>query len=85
MKAVTFVARFLYVRAGLMKGNTLYEAGVIKMAVASLTQGVCSCVFPDACGHLTSKQREGAHIICMYTELSVSIRICVVNPKQVIN
>ena len=82
MKA--FVARFLDVRAGLMKGNTRYESGVIKMGVRL---SKCSCLSPDDFKDLSSKEREGTHITCTHTstELSVSIRIYVVNPKQVIN
>ena len=86
MKA--FVARFLDVRAGLMKGNTHYEAGVIKMALTSIlsTHGKCSCFSPHAFRYsLSSKGCEGAHIICWHTEISVSICICVVGPKQIIN
>ena len=83
MKA--FVAKFLDVRVGLIKGNTHYEADVIKMALPSSkhVQEHCSCLSPDAFWHLNSKERKGAHNICTHTELSVSIRICVVNPKQV--
>ena len=68
-----------------MKGNTRYEAGLIKMALTSSPHGKCSCFSPGDFEDLSSKEREGAHIICPHIELSVSIRICVVNPKQVIN
>ena len=90
MKAFEFVARFLDVRAG-WRGKPIMSLGVIKMALKqslwlkSSTHGKCSCLSPDAFEHLSSKQREGAHIIYTHTELSVSIRICIVGPKQVIN
>ena len=60
---------------------------MIKMALPPSThvQENCLCFSPDAFRHLSSEQREGAHITCMYTELSDSIHIYVVNPKQVIN
>ena len=47
----------------------------------------CPCLSPDDFKDLSSKEREGPHIItfCTHTELSVSIRICVANPKQVVN
>ena len=56
------------------------------MALKSSTCGKCSCVSPDAFGHLSSKERQGAYnITCTYRELSITIRIYVVNPKLVAN
>ena len=63
----------------------LYEARLIKMTLKLSTHEACSCISTEDFGDLSSKKRQGVYITCTLTETSksISIRICVVNPKEV--